>query len=562
MKIKEIIREILKQESIDHIFLIPGGLIDPFLTVFDPLTGVRPIVAAQEGGAAYMADGYARASRKFGVCLCIGGPGATNTATALLAAKSDLSPLLLLTGEVSTAMEGLGMFQDASLISLDDFDLLKPATKFSAIIENPLLFHHHFQKALRTMLTPPKSPVHICLPQDIQETDLAEISLSPLDKAYYESTALDANSADLCIEDFRETQLVILAGDGINTPQGAQALLHLSQTLDIPVATTLRTKGVFPEDHPLSLGVFGYAGTAHATQALLHEHLDVLIVLGSSLNQRDSMDWTRKLSPSKRFIQVDIDLDACNPSHPRTHLVQGDCATFINYIATKKIQPNPARRAWLQQIKQKPRFYDALNQTSNKAPIHPARVVHDLRKIAPRDTVLVVDSGAHRAFCGHYWAAYHPGEYLSATNLGPMGWAIAAGIGAKLAQPTKPCCVVTGDGCMLMQGMEIQTAAKYKIPIVYVVINNQALGNVYLRAKKESIAAMQLTEIPNHDWAALARALGAQGERVKDPSMLGEAFTRAFASNTTYLVDVQCGKDFSTPIEPFSDAQKTGNYHD
>ncbi len=562
MKIKQLVLKALVQEGVNYLFMVPGGLVDPFLTAFDLEKGITPIVAAHEAGAAYMADGYARASRKFGACLCIGGPGTTNTVTALLAAKSDESPLLVLSGEVSTTREGLGMFQDASLIALDDFDILKAATKFSVTIENADLFLHHFQRSLEMMLAYNSSPVHVCLPKDIQEADIAKPLFAPIDHSFYGTKCLDMQAADLCLEDLKRDKVAILAGNGISTPTAAQTLIQFSELTGIPVATTLRAKGTFPEDHPLSLGVFGYSGTAHATEALLHDDLQVLLVLGSGLNQRDSMNWTLGLAPTLRFIQVNMDINIGATSYPHTHLVQGDCGTFLEYLIGKNIPFIPSRKAWLETLKKGPRLYDTENLTSNAIPIHPARMLRELRQVAPRNTVLLVDSGAHRAFCGHYWEAYAPGEYISATNLGPMGWAIPAGIGAKLARPDQPCCVVTGDGCMLMHGMEIQTAAKHKIPVIYVVINNSALGNVYLRAEKEGPTPMALTSLPDHDWAGFAQALGAQGETVTNPDTLKDAFKRAFASSNTYVIDVKCGKSFPTPVEPFNEAKKAWSYHD
>lgn len=561
MKIKEIILKALKQEGINHLFMVPGGLVDPFLTAFDDQKDLTPIVAAQEGGAAYMADGYARASGKFGACLCIGGPGAANTATALLTAKSDSSPLLVISGEVPTNVEGLGFFQDASQVALDDFDLLKSATKLSLAIKNPLLFHHHFRHALTTLLSPRRSPVHIDLPRDIQESEVQD-SFPPLDKSFYRSELLDIAAVETCLDDFQSTKIAFLVGEGVNTPEAALALQKLSESLQIPVATTLRAKGNFPEDHPLSLGVFGYAGTAHAHQTLLHENLEVLVVLGSGLNQRDSMNWTTQLSPTKRFIQVNIDPAAFITSYPHSYLIQGESHPFLNYLLAANLAKNDARRAWVETIKQRPRLYDTENLTSNAIPIHPARVIHDLREVAPKDTVVVVDSGAHRAFSGHYWISFAFGEYISATNLGPMGWAIAAGIGTKLALPSKPCCVITGDGCMLMNGMELHTAARYQVPVVFVVINNSALGNVFLRAQQLGQTPMELTSLPDHDWAGFARSLGVQGETIHDPKDLKEVFQRAFTAKTPYLIDIKCDKHFTTPVEPFTATRKHWSYHD
>lgn len=133
-----------------------------------------------------------------------------------------------------------------------------------------------------------------------------------------------------------------------------------------------------------------------------------------------------------------------------------------------------------------------------------------LRTAFPRDGVLLVDSGAHRAFAGHYWSAYEPRTYISATNLDPMGWAIPAAIGVQCARPDRRVAVITGDGCMHMHGMDVQTAARYRLPIVYVVVNNGALGNVWLRAHQYGPLPTELTTVPDHDWAGFARSLGAR----------------------------------------------------
>jgi acetolactate synthase-1/2/3 large subunit len=174
----------------------------------------------------------------------------------------------------------------------------------------------------------------------------------------------------------------------------------------------------------------------------------------------------------------------------------------------------------------------------------------------PKNGVLVVDSGAHRAFSGHYWEAYEPRTYISATNLGPMGWAIPAGIGAKLARPERPLAVITGDGCMLMHGMEIQAAARYGLPVLFVVINNGALGNVWLRARQEGPGPMALTELPTHDWAGFARSLGLQAATVTRPEELAPVFQRALNADSPFLVDARCDKAFATPVSPFSEAKK------
>jgi len=169
-----------------------------------------------------------------------------------------------------------------------------------------------------------------------------------------------------------------------------------------------------------------------------------------------------------------------------------------------------------------------------------------------------VDSGAHRAFAGHYWQCFTqvPKRYFTATTMAPMGWAIAAAVGIKLARPDLPCVVLTGDGCMLMHGLEIQTAVRYGLKVVYVVINNSAHGNVYLRLKEMGPSAAALAELPQHDWAQFARALGAEGERVVQPGDLKAAFARAFSSSKPYVVDVICDRDAETPVYPWKHAKQ------
>jgi acetolactate synthase-1/2/3 large subunit len=353
--------------------------------------------------------------------------------------------------------------------------------------------------------------------------------------------------------------VAILAGQGAESSRCSDELRQFAERFHIPVATTLRAKGVLPEDHPLSFGVFGYAGTRHATELLLGR-VDMLLVLGSGLNQRDTMYWNEALRPTRGIVQVDVDATAIAKNFPVDVAVVGDCGRAIEALTNagnERLQWLDAgkteRQSWTESVRASgPLLYDADNCSSDAVPIHPARVITELRNMMPRDTVAGVDSGAHRAFAGHYWKAYAPNQYISATNLGPMGWAIPAGIGAKLARPQWPCVVITGDGCMLMHGMEIQTAARFAVPVIWVVLNNGALGNVYLRAKKQGPGPASLTSLPTHDWAGFAGSLGAEGATVEAPEDLAPAFKAALQAGQPYVVDVRCGKDYPTPVTPWS----------
>jgi acetolactate synthase-1/2/3 large subunit len=561
--------EALRAEGISHIFLVPGGLIDPFLPALASTAGLTPIVAGHEGGAACMADGYARASGRFGVCFAIGGPGITNMVTAVAAARTDASPVLVISGQVPTDWEGRGGFQDSSPAALNDVAVLRPITISSLMVENSHLVNHHLRASLTRMLAGAKGPVHLSLPTDIQRGEV-HAPWVKLDETLYSPRYVDRH----CIERLwrllappdrlAPVRILALAGAGVEKSGASTDLVAFAERFEIPVATTLRAKGVFPEDHRLSLGIFGYAGHRHAIDTILSDEVEVLLVLGSGLSQRDTLFWDRRMLPSRALVQVDIDPQVVGRTWPVEVPVVGDCGRVLQVVMSYDYQlaqtlesGNGPRRAWLARIRATGlRHYERENTTSQAVPLHPARVMTELRQAAPRDTVLVVDSGAHRAFCGHYWEAYAPRSYISATNLGPMGWAIPAGIGAKAAQPDRPLVVVTGDGCMLMHGMEIQTAARYGIAAIFLVINNGALGNVWLRARQEGPGPMALTEIPVHDWAGFARSLGLQAATVQRPGELASAFRRALEAKSPYLLDVRCDRACPAPVTPYSQAKQ------
>jgi acetolactate synthase I/II/III large subunit len=569
----DFILDALLQEGLTHLFLVPGGLIDPFLPALARHPRLRPIVAAHEGGAAYMADGYARASGRFGAALGIGGPGLCNMATAVAAAKTDASPVLVLSGEIPIDMEGLGEFQDASQATLDDTAVMKPLTRLSVTVASARNLDHWLRHALTAMWAQPRGPVHLSLTHDAitGQTGAHYTTVSDYFAAVDPLSRIAAEAAINAIAQASGAKIAFLAGAGVEHDNAAAALKAVAEQWSIPVATTLRAKGVFPGDHPLSLGVFGYAGTRHATAALLEDVPDVLIVLGSGMNERDTMHWTLRERLRERAItvHVNMDMDELTTHGSAAHVVPGNCRAFLELmrersdaIAAALGAGEEQRRAWLAKIRSGPRLYDLENCSRATKPVHPAAAIAALRRVYPRDGILLIDSGAHRAFAGHYWIAYEPRTYISATNLGPMGWAIPASVGVQCARPDRRVAVITGDGCMHMHGLEIQTAARYHLPIIFVVLNNAALGNVWLRAHTYGPVPAELTSIPDHDWAAFARALGAQGFTVDDPAQLEATFRKALAADAPVLIDVKADKNCPTPVYDFAAGARAWSYHE
>lgn len=559
MNANDFVLKSIASHGVGHLFMFVGGLIDPFLPHVCNGT-ITPIVCANEAGVGYAADGYARASRKFGVALVIGGPGAFNAVGAIGAADADAVPLLLITGETATGQQGRGSFQDASPLGVEDLRLFDSLTGWSHIVPTPQALPQYLRDAFHCMLGDRRRPVHIAIPRDIQNADVgtplwhSRASLEPpriLDVEAFDRFGNEALT--------KAVRVAILAGNGTASSEAADELRQVAETLNIPVATTFRAKGVLPEDHPLSLGMFGYAGHPPAEDCLTGEELEVLIVLGSSLNQRDTLSWNARLQPSLGIANINVNADELGRNFPVHYEIVGDVRTALRRLTKgpwidNLRQTSEARRKWADSYLERDRHLDIDHLTSDATPIHPARIVHELRQAMPRDIALMIDSGAHRAFIGHYFVMHEPYRMFSATGLGPMGWAVAASIGVAIALPETKVVVVTGDGCMLQNGLEIQTAARHSLNILYVVFNNGALGNVWLRASKMGDGPGALCELPTHDWAAFANSLGVKGVRVEQPSELAPAFDDFARNGGPMLVDVRCDRQATTPVGPWADA--------
>lgn len=344
----------------------------------------------------------------------------------------------------------------------------------------------------------------------------------------------------------KSKRVAFLIGSRGNDAETAKVLLEVAEKFCIPVSTTLSGIGAFPEAHILSLGVYGFSSHSRAARVINSDELDALVVFGSDLNQRDSMNWSKKLTAGKELTSSTTVL-----MRPRwdTSRVAGFCPGLAPHPACcpKGTQTGAIfRRCWKQERRGLPRItrYRCTAIDSNKSvfegqaairSLHPGDVVKRSCQLLSKDSNVVVDSGAHRIFMAHYWLSSGIGNYFSSSSLTPMGWAIAAGIGVKLAAPERPCVVVTGDGCMLMYGMEIQTAARYRVKIIYGVLNNSAHGAIHIDAISNGSISEQFSKLPRHDWTAFAMSLCVASRY--DGPFLVEVATGVFPEPNRYYAE-------------------------
>lgn len=555
MKLSEWILKQLSLLHCDHVFLVPGGEIDPLVAALGAQTEIKPIVACHEEGAGFMADGYARVGAELGVCMGIGGPGAANLLPAILAASSDRTKLLCLTGGSATTIAGKGGFQDSSVDGTDDAILIKAVARYSEACHIADQVPRKWQAALRSIYGSLPGAAHLTIPSDLQDSN---ISPQVIDYVSLSATRrlIDTKALDEMIQKYLlHTKVAILVGRGAELSHAQNALQTFVERYQIPFACTFAAKGLLPETHPLCLGMFGYAGHKRAIETLLSNDVETLIILGSSMNARDTLCWSKELLQGKVLIQIDYDAAMLDRNYPVTFTIQSDCTGALEYLNQQTLSPlvktMSARQDWIKKISQLPLFYDIERMQTQVVPLDPAQLINTVNELMPDDTICFIDSGAHRAFAGHYWITKPGGRVISATNIGPMGWAIPAAIGGKIAAPDQPVVVITGDGCMRMHGMEIATAARYQIPVIFLVTNNQALGNVYLREKNVNAGAIDMTRLPDVDWAKFGNVLGVDGVTVREPNEISPAIKHALAVKKPFIINAITNRDIPTPIEPY-----------
>ncbi len=576
-EIRRFILDAVRTEGVDYVFLVPGGAIDQFYDVFESAE-LKAVVTASETGAAFMADGYGRLRRKFGVCMGISGPGVANFVPAIAAASADRASILAIAGEIDTRLSGLGTFQDATRAGLNDLEILQTITRCSLQIEAEESVHLFIRTAMRSMLGIRRGPVYLKVPAQLQCRRLRpDERYQRLPTSVYVPRTVEKAAADEALCSIAEHEKVaILAGDGILASDSGEELLRFANSFQIPVATTLKAKGAIAEKHPLALGVFGYAGSKRAIETLTSGGIEALVVLGSSLSQRDTLYWSPALQPAT-LIHVDLDQTVIGRSYLARHEVVGDVRTVLRHwlyqsegeTINRLRDKSNVRFEWVKGLREIPLCYDEDVSEGTEVPgsllFHPARIVRAMRKVATqvlgkKEPTVLVDSGAHRVFGSHYWLCWEAGRFLSATALAPMGWAVSASIGAALADAEKrPAIVFTGDGCMLMQGMELSTAAKLAqrgTPphVIWIVFNNQALGNVHLRTSKMSKAAQALTTLKPQNWADFAQSLGCKATRIDCMDRLETAFEQALSEPGPWLIDVPT-LIVPTPVDEYANAK-------
>nr|BBH87785.1 acetolactate synthase, large subunit, biosynthetic type [Thermosporothrix sp. COM3] len=540
----EVLLRALEEEGVTHLFGVPGGPLVPLYETLARRKKIRPVLAKHEEGAAFMAEGYARVRRGLGVCCGTSGPGATNALTGVASAYSDSIPVLFLSAQVSTTTFGKGALQDSSggNWNLDIVDIFRSATKLSTMLSNAQHMPHVIRRAIRTALTGRQGAVHLNLPADLVKQP---VTIEQIDTAHHRThtTAVGDPEAIARISQILQSARMpaFFVGHGVNLSGAWEPLRQIAELLQIPVATTIKGKSAFPEDHPLSLGVFGLGGSEYSDAYMLSEEVDVLVIVGTSLGEFQTHGWDARLARNRTVIQIDLDPLEIGKNYPVDESVVGDARAVLQKLYEHLCSAGVEARhsnALLDRIKQEyPRYYNSEELQGDAALLKPQAVVSRMSELLPSDTLLFVDNGNCLSWIGQYYVARQPGTMFMALNVASMGYAMAAPIGGKIAAPDRPVVALVGDGAFAMNGLEMHTAVDYGVPVVWVVLNNGGHGMVYNGEKMlcgESFATVFHHQM---DIATIARGLGLRSYKATTLDELSESLQDALEAQVPCLID-------------------------
>ena len=534
----DLVVSMLAEAGVDVVFGLPGGAISP---VHDALldTSLRVITTRHESGAMFAAASHARLTGRLGVVAVTSGPGVLNAMTGLASAWCDGVPLLLLVGEVPRAATGKGVLQDGSAHGLQIVEMARHVSKLAAEVPRPSALPHLIRRAITTAMSGRRGPVVLTLPLDVTTAKL------PPPRSGGGAISAPVIAPELLDEVaglLRDAQRpLVLAGSGVRG-DGAPALLRtVAERIACPVATTPKAKGVFPESHPLALGVLGLGGH-RSTQRYLEAGLDVVVAIGTSLGDLATDGFSPHLQGRRALVHVDIDARQIGKSYAPTHAIVAPAATFLGGLSDKLGDDATLRlRALPGGVE---RHVLASSMRGDRLAGQDA--IAELQAALPPSTLYTVDSGEHFVFAAHYLEINLPDAFLVMTGLGSMGQSLGAAIGAKLAHPERMVAAICGDGCFAMNAFELATAVAERLPIRVFVFNDERLGMV------ENGHAAVYGRRPAYpttplDVCAVARGLGATALRVSRVSQLRAARAVLNEAPGPVVVDIAIDPEIALP---------------
>ncbi len=520
--VADLVVDHLVEMGVDYVFGIPGGATIPFHNSLEKHPDINFVLTRHEGGAAFMADCYARASGRIGVCCATTGPGATNLATGVAAAYMDSVPMLVITGMNATDTWGRGDFQESSAYGgVDTVQMFRPLCKSSEVIVSEKVLQHRLRTAISTALTGKPGPVHIAVPRDLWGRMVTKehwdrprgFRASPSDNDTQEIAALLLSA---------ERPLIVY-GSGTST-SALELLFELSRKHVIPIISTPRGKGKgcskVTENY---LGSMGISANTLVDEFLQANHFDVVVSVGAGFGSYATNSWDASLLRTGTMVQVNVDPRDIGKIFPAHIGVVSDARDFaeklLEVCAARGFPVPESRREWLAGWACRPKwdFPPELHIGRGGKP-SPMEIIRAVDQAVGDRGIVMADSNSILLWATHHLPERNRRRFISMWGWASMGHATAGVVGAKLAAPESDVVALVGDGCFVMNGNEIATAADLSLPIVWVINANEQLGMIHYELRSSGLT--RSATLKNHDLLGLARSLEANAVNCDNPERL------------------------------------------
>jgi acetolactate synthase-1/2/3 large subunit len=529
----QILFKALEMEKVEVIFGYPGGAV---IGIYDELfrQKVRHILVRHEQGAIHAADGYARASGKVGVCLVTSGPGATNTVTGIANAHSDSIPVVILTGQVPTALIGSDAFQEVDIMGIT-----RPCTKHNFLVRDVAELGKVVREAFHIARSGRPGPVLVDLPKDVMQAEMEEEDVCFQSGYLYAEETLDASAIDKAAAMIAAAQNpLVFAGGGVSMGKASGELRELARMIGAPVASTLMGLGAFPASDPLWLGMAGMHGTYAANMAFTN--CDLVIGVGVRFDDRVTSN-VEAFAPRAQIIHIDIDPVSIDKIVRTNLAIVADAKQALSALVARLkernyVQPG-AIKDWQEQAmtwkRERP-----LGYKNNGDVIKPQFVVEKLYELSQGKAVIATEVGQNQMWAAQFFQYNDPNCFLTSGGLGTMGFGLPAAIGAQVACPDSLVIDVAGDGSIQMNIQELGTAVQNKLPVKIAILNNSFLGMVRQWQEKFYQKRYSQTVLDNNpDFLKIAEAYGAKGLRARTVAEVEDVIKEAFATEGVVVMD-------------------------
>jgi acetolactate synthase-1/2/3 large subunit len=513
----QILVDALKIHGADTAFCVPG---ESYLAVLDALydarDSIRLVVARQDGGAAYMAEAWAKVTGRPGICFVTRGPGATNASIGVHTAMQDSTPLILFIGQVPGEFSDRESFQE-----MDYRHMFGPMAKWVAQIDCPERMHEYVSHAFHLAMSGRPGPVVLALPEDMLTQTAAVADVSPYQVVQASPSAGDMAKLGRMLEQAKQP-LVILGGT-VWTREACSDLQAFAESSGLPVACSFRFQDLFDNRHDHYVGDVGIGINPKLAERV--RTTDVLLVIGARLGEMTTGAYTlvEPPRPKQKLVHVHAGAEELGRVYQGELLINSGMPQIAAALTRLKVD-GAAWRAWRERARAD--YLEWTKPAPNPGKVQLAEIVAWLRDRLPQDAIIANGAGNFAGWISRFYR--YPGLRTQvAPSNGSMGYGVPAGVAAKVAHPERVVVSVNGDGDFLMNGQELATAVQYELPIVFIVVNNGMYGTIRMHQEREYPARVYGTALVNPDFAALARAYGASGETVEETAQFAPAFERA-----------------------------------